>query len=41
MELVFDERIGGAVEPFFAKIAFSCHFALDVLCYKEGIHDSA
>ena len=24
-----------------AKIALSCHFALDVLCFKEGGHDSA
>ena len=23
-----------------AKIALSCHFALDVLCYKEGAYDS-
>ena len=24
-----------------AKIALSCHFALDLLCYKEGAYDSA
>ena len=23
------------------KIALSCPFALDALCYKEGVHDSA
>ena len=23
------------------KIALSCHFALDLLCYKEGAYDSA
>ena len=37
-------RISGVFEPFvdeidLAKIALSCHFALDVLCYK-GVHDS-
>ena len=46
MELLFDEQISGAFEPFvdeidLAVIALSCHFALDVLCYKEGVHDSA
>ena len=46
MELSFHEQISGAFEPFvdeiaLAKIALSCHFALDVLCYKEGVHDSA
>ena len=29
------------VEIDVAKIALSCHFALDLLCYKEGAHDSA
>ena len=46
MELLFHEQIGGAFEPFvdeidLDKIALSCHFALDVLCYKEGGHDFA
>ena len=46
MELLFHEQISGAFEPFvdeidLAKIALSCHFAVDVLCHKEGIHDSA
>ena len=46
MELIFHEQIGGAFEPFgdeidFAKIALSWHFAVDVFCYKEGVHDSA
>ena len=39
-------QIGGVFEPFvdeidLARIALSYHFALDVLCYKEGAHDSA
>ena len=29
------------VEIDLAKIALSCHFALDLLCYKEGAYDSA
>ena len=41
--------IHGAFEPFvdeidLAKIAFSCHFALDIFCYKELftiLHDAA
>ena len=46
LELLFHGQISGAFEPFIveidlAKIALSCHFALDVLCYKEGAHDSA
>ena len=46
LELLFHGQISGAFKPFIveidpAKIAFSCHFALDVLCYKEGAHDSA
>ena len=45
LELLFHEQISGAFEPFvdeidFAMIAFSCHFALDVLCYK-GVPVSA
>ena len=46
MKLLFHEQISGAFEPFvdeidLAKIALSCHIALDLLCYKEGAHDSA
>ena len=46
MELLFREQISGVFVPFvdeidLAKIALSCHFVLDVLCYKEGIHNSA
>ena len=46
MELSLNEQISCAFEPFvneidWARIALSCHFALDVLCYKEGVHDSA
>ena len=45
LELLFHQQISGAFEPFvdetdLAKIALSCHFALDVPCYK-GVHDSA
>ena len=29
------------VEMDLSKIALSCHFALDLLCYKEGGYDSA
>ena len=47
MELLFHAQIGGIFEPPFvdetdlARIALSCHFALDLLCDKEGAHDSA
>ena len=46
MKLLFHEQISGAFEPFvdeidLAKIPLSCHIALDLLCYKEGAHDSA
>ena len=46
MKLLFHEQISGAFEPFvdeidLAKIALSCHIALDSLWYKEGAHDSA
>ena len=46
MELIFHEQFCGAFEPFvdeidLAEIALSCHFALDLLCYKEGDHDFA
>ena len=46
LELTFHVQISGASEPFvdeidLAKIALSFHFALDLLCHKEGVHDSA
>ena len=46
VELSFHEQICGAFEPFvdeivLAKLELSYHFALDLLCYKEGFHDSA
>ena len=45
-ELLFHEQVSGTFEPFvgeidLAKFELSCHFALDLLCYKEGVHDSA
>ena len=45
MELLFHVQIGGIFKIFvdeidLARIALSCHFALDLLCYK-GVHDSA
>ena len=46
MELLFHVQIGGIFELFveefdMAKITFSCHFAFDLLCDKEGAHGSA
>ena len=46
LELLFLEQVSGhfasfVVELDLAKIALSCHFALDLLCYKEGAYDSA
>ena len=46
LELLFHKQVSGIFKPFvdeidLAKIALSCHFALDVLCYKEVGHDSA
>ena len=40
LELLFHEQANGIfasylVEIDLAKIALSCHFALDLLCYKE------
>ena len=42
----FHVRIGGIFVLFvneidLARLALSCHFALDVLCDKEGAHGSA
>ena len=46
LDLLFLEQVNGSfasyrVEIDLAKIALSCHFALDLLCYKEGVYDSA
>ena len=46
LELHFLEQVSGifasfVVEIDLAKIALSCHFALDLPCYKEGAYDSA
>ena len=45
LELLFLEQVSGifasfVVEIDLVKIALSCHFALDLLCYKEGAHES-
>ena len=46
LELLFHGQISGVflpvvVETDLAKIALSCHFALDLLCYQESGHGSA
>ena len=46
LELLFLEQVNGIlasylVEIDLAKIALSCHFALDLLCCKEEVLDSA
>ena len=46
MELLFYVQIGGIFVLFLdevdlARTALSCHFALDLLCDKEGPHVSA
>ena len=46
LELLFLEQVTGMfasylVEIDMAKIALSCHFALDLLCYKEEVLASA
>ena len=46
LELLFLEQTRGVIvlyveEIDLAKIALSCHFVLDLLSYKEGVHDSA
>ena len=46
MMLLFHVQIGSIFEVFMedidlARIALSCHFALDVLCDKPGTHVSA
>ena len=42
LELLFLEHVDGFADSYLedldlAKIAFSCHFALDLLCYKEEV----
>ena len=46
LELLFHEQVRSVFEPFVDKIdlveiAPSCHFSIDLLCYKEGAYDSA
>ena len=43
--MLFHEQVSGIFEAFvveieLTKIALSCHFALDLLCFKEGAYDS-
>ena len=45
LEMLFVEQVNGIfasylVEIDMAMIALSCHFALDLFCYKEGVYDS-
>ena len=42
LELLFLKQVNGIVDSYLvdldlAKIAFSSHFALDLLCYKEEV----
>ena len=46
LELHFHEQTSGVIvlyveEIEWVKIALSCYFALNLLCYKQGAHDSA
>ena len=46
LELLFLEQANGIFASFLveidmAMIALSCHFALDLLCCKEGVYESA
>ena len=46
MEILIHLETGGIFESFvdevdMARIALSCHFALDLLRYKAGIYESA
>ena len=43
LNLLFLEHVNYIVDSYLdmAMIALSCHFALDLLCYKEGAYDSA
>ena len=45
LELLFLEHVNGIIDSCLvdldlAKIVFSCHFALDLLCYKEEVFSS-
>ena len=42
LELLFLEQVNGIFASYFveidlARIALSCHFALDLLCYKKEV----
>ena len=42
LELLFLEHVNGVVDSYLvdldlAKIAFFCHLALDLLCYREEV----
>ena len=46
LEMLFLEQVNGTFVSYLVKIdlvkiALSCHFALDVLCYKEEVRTSA
>ena len=46
LDLHFLDQVRGIfasylVEIDLARIALSCHFALDSLCHKEGVYNSA
>ena len=46
LDLLFLEQVSGIFASHLvgidvARIALSCHFALDLLYYKEGAYDSA
>ena len=46
LELLFLKHVNGIVDSYLVdldlvKIALSCHFALDLLCYKEEVLVSA
>ena len=46
MERLFHSQVISIFEMFvdeidLARLALSCHFALDVLCDKESVHNSA
>ena len=46
LDLLFLEQVCGIVASHLVvmdlpRIALSCHFALNLLCYKEGAYDSA
>ena len=41
MEFTGGTLISRAVGGVFEGVALFCHFILDFLCYKEGVHDFA